>query len=180
MEESSIPWIMLGATIAAALAAIWTGWTAMANWFTAKATRESMTASVLIDCLNAYTNVMRQRAVAIESKSEQQCKDFFRELFDLHWTEFQLWRQSMIPNHVMKAWLSVRRRNYDEKKGRIQITTDTDKIVIVTYKQVWDELNRDQYFEEDDPFVTFMNKIHSQKIKDMKKLREEFKDKEDG
>lgn len=175
MGPESIPWIMLGATVFAATAAITTGWAAIANWLTAKSTREAMTASNLINCLNAYITIMRQRTVAVNSKDEQQCKDFYRELFDLHWTEFQLWRQRMIPDNVVNAWLNVRRRNYDPTKGYLQFTSATGETVTVTYQQVWSELKSSEYFESTDPFVPFMDKGHSITIKDMKKLREEFK-----
>lgn len=175
MDSTAIPWIMLGATISAAIAAILTGWAAVANWLTARATREAMTASVLIDCLSAYTNLMRQRTSAIRNRSQQECKDYFRELFDLHWTEFQLWRERMIPDHVMNAWLSVRRRNFDPKKGCLEFFTDTQEHITVTYQQIWDELKSDEYYEATDPFVAFMNKAHTEVITDMSKLREEFK-----
>lgn len=114
---------------------------------------------------------MRARAQAIESKNEQRCKDFYRELFDLHWTEFQMWRDELIPDHVMKAWLDIRRRNYHEDS--IQFKKNGQEVT-VSYRQVWDELEHKKYFEPTDPYRQLMNKIHEEVIADMRKLREDF------
>lgn len=166
MGESAVPWIMLAATVFAASAAIFT-------WLTARATNKATIASNLINCLNTYTALMRRRTKAEEAKNEKQCKDFYRELFDLHWTEFQIWRDGMIPDHVMIAWLAVRRRNY--AKDALEFETAAGQEMRVTYQQVWNTLKDDEYFEPTDPFVRFMDKTHSEAITDMKKLRKEFK-----
>lgn len=165
MGEAAIPVIMLVAVIAAATAAFFT-------WREAKAVTRSTTSSNLINCLNSYITIMRARAKAIEDKSEQQSKDFYRELLDLHWTEFQMWRDGLIPDHVMKAWLAVRHRNYNE--DLIQFNKDGQEIT-VSYSQVWDELDNKKYFEPSDPFRQLMIKVHEEVITDVKKLREEFK-----
>lgn len=165
MGEAAVPWIMLVAVASAAAAAIFT-------WREAKAVTKSTTSSNLINCLNAYITIMRAKTKALEDKSEQQCKDFYRELFDLHWTEFQMWRDGLIPDHVMKAWLAVRRRNYLEDS--MQFDKDGQKIT-VSYRQVWDELEHKKYFEPTDPYRQLMNKVHEEIITDMNKLREEFK-----
>lgn len=166
MTQEMIPWIMLGATIAAASAAAFT-------FFTAKATEKATTASNLVNCLNTYTTLMRARTKALEERSERQCKDFYRGLFDLHWTEFQIWREGMIPDHVMKAWLAVRYRNY--ATDALTFDRDDGQEITVSYKQVWEELKNRNYFEGTDPFVKFMDKAHGEVITDMKELRKEFK-----
>jgi len=166
MGQEAIPWIMLAATFSAAGAAVFT-------WLTARATNKATIASNLINCLNAYTVLMRARTKAEEARSEKLCKDFYRELFDLHWTEFQIWRDGMIPDHVMNAWLAVRRRNY--AKDALEFETATGQGATVTYQQVWNALKDAEYFEPTDPFVRFMDKAHSEAITDMKKLRKEFK-----
>ena len=162
--EGAIPWIMLAATIAAAAAAGFT-------WSGAKAVRKSTTSSNLINCLNSYITIMKARTQAIDSKNEQRCKDFYRELFDLHWTEFQMWRAGLIPDHVMKAWLDVRRRNYKEDSIRFE---KDGREVTVSYREVWDELKRKNYFEPEDLYRRFMNQIHEEVITDMKKLRKDY------
>jgi len=167
MGQEAMAWIMLAATAFAAIAAI-------AAWRQTRAVSKSTTSSILINCLNAYLGIMRSRTRALENKSEQQCKDFYRELFDLHWTEFQLWREKLIPDHVMNAWLAVRRRNYN--KDSLEFETETGKKVSVTYQQLWRELKEDiEYFEPTDPFIRFMDKAHAEAITDMCKLRKEFK-----
>ena len=169
MGEAAVPWIIMSvAAIAASLAAVFT-------YFAARATQKATTASNLVNCLNTYVGLMRARAKAEEEKGQKLCKDFYRELFDLHWTEFQIWREGMIPDHVMKAWLSVRRRNYE--KDRLQFISDTGRRITVKYSQVWDELKRQKYFEPTDPYLQFMDKAHEEVITDMKQLRKEFKNK---
>lgn len=165
MGEAVIPWIMLGAVAFAAAAAFFT-------WREAKAVSESTTSSNLINCLNAYITIMRARTRALENKSELQCKDFYRELFDLHWTEFQLWQERMIPDHVMKAWLRIRRRNYNT--GSLKFETETGQKISVNYQEVWQELKNIEYFEATDLFIRFMDKVHSEAITDMRELRKEF------
>lgn len=165
MGQEAIPWIMLAATVCAVGAAIFT-------YLTARATQKATTASNLLNCLNAYTALMRARTKALEEKNKQQCKDFYRELLDLHWTEFQIWREGMIPDHVMKAWLAVRRRNYI--RDALEFDTDDGQRITVTYREVWDELKNTEYFEATDPFVSFMDKTHGQVITDIKQLRKEF------
>jgi len=166
MGQEAIPWIMLAATVCAAGAAVFT-------WLTTRATHKATTASNLVNCLNAYTVLMRARTKAEVEKDEKLCKDFYRELFDLHWAEFQIWREGMIPDHVMKAWLAVRRRNYE--KGALQFDTDTGQKITVKYSQVWDELKSQKYFEPTDPYLQFMDKAHDEVITDMKQLRKEFR-----
>jgi len=165
MGQQAIPWIMLVAVAFAAAAAIFT-------WLEARAVSKSTTSSNLVNCLNAYITIMRARTKALEDKSEQQCKDFYRELFDLHWTEFQMWRDGLIPDHVMEAWLAVRGRNYREDS--IQFDKDGQRVT-VSYRQVWDELDDKRYFEPTDPFIQFMDRAHEEVITDMKQLRKEFK-----
>lgn len=167
MGQDLTPWIMLAAAIAAAAAAIFT-------WLQARAIKKSTTSSNLINCLNSYVNIMRTRSRALENKSELLCKDYYRELFDLHWTEFQMWRDGLIPDHVMDAWLSVRRRNY--KEDFLEFDKDGQK-VHVSYQQIWHELEQRKYFEPTDTYCVLMNKAHDEKIADIKKLRKEFKKK---
>lgn len=168
MGQDAIPWIMLAATIFAVAAAI-------GAWRQALAVSKSTTSSNLINCLNAYITVMRARTKAIEDKSEEQCKSFYRELFDLHWTEFQMWRDGLIPNHVIEAWLAVRGRNYREDS--IQFDKD-GKVVIVSYKQVWDDLIDRRYFEPTDRYLDLMKIVHDEKLTDIKTLRKQFGRKE--
>lgn len=170
MGQEAIPWIMLVATVLAAAAAI------MA-WKQAVAVNRSTTSSNLVNCLMAYITIMRSGTKALEDKSEKQCKDFYRELFDLHWTEFQMWREGLIPDHVMKSWWAIRSRNY---RDNVSLQFEKDgQTVTVSYRQVWDELEHTKYFEPEpkDQYLTLMHIIHEDKDTNMKKLRQELKKK---
>jgi hypothetical protein len=166
VNQDLVPWIMLFATLFAAMAAIFT-------YLHARAVTKSAMASNLINCLDAYIKLMRDRTKAEDQKSEKLVKDYYRELFDLHWTEFHLWQQGLIPESVMNAWLAVRRRNYT--KDAIEFETINGQKVNITYRQIWDQLLVDEYFEPADPFVKFMKKAHTEVITNMKQLRKETK-----
>lgn len=168
IAQEAIPCIMLGATIAAAAAAGFA-------FFTSRATKASITASNLVNCLNAYIMVMRSKRRALEEKNKELTKDFYRELFDLHWTEFQLWRKGMIPDNVMQAWLMIRHRNF--AKGQLLFSAENGQQIVVSYSQVWQELKNEDYFEKTDPFLEFMNRVHEKVPTDIKTLRKEFEKK---
>jgi len=167
MGQETIPWIIMSAAaIFAALAATFT-------YFTARATNKATTATILSTCLNTYVGIMRVKTKALEERSTKQCEDFYRELFDLHWSEFQFWCDRLIPDHVMKAWLAVRHRNYT--RDALSFVGDNGQQITITYREVWDKLKSFDYFEGTDPFVKFMDKVHGELIEDVKKLRKEFK-----
>lgn len=157
--------ILLVAAIIAAIAAYF-------SYRSVKATEKATVAATLLGCLEQYRLVMKGKREALEKKQEVYCEDFYRELFDLHWSEFHIWKMGMIPDDVMKAWLAIRYRNYMEDAFRF--TDATGKEVTISYKDTWNKLNRLNYFEQTDPFVKFMNKAHSEAITDMRKLRKEF------
>jgi hypothetical protein len=169
MMQGAIPWIMLGATIAAAI-------TAYCNYKTAKAAKEAIMASNLFNCLNAYTRVMRTKTEALEQKSKRLCEDYYRELFDLLWTEFQLWKADMIPDHMMSAWSSVRYRSYKYPE-ELSFTAEDGGKWDTSYRKAWDDLEKSIY---PDAFVDFMGRIHTKVFnrKEMEELRKEFKKKE--
>lgn len=125
-------------------------------------------ASVMQKCTESYIIIRRQRSKAIKDKSKEIAKDYYRELFDLHWAEFRHYSEGLIPHKAMEAWLAARARNY--KNDKIEFGRDTITIT-VTYAEEWNELLKAGYFEEDDPFVLFMNKVHEGKIDDAEGYR---------
>lgn len=46
---------------------------------------------VLLNCLKEYIDVRKDRTKALKDNNKELCFDYYRELFDLHWTEFRLW-----------------------------------------------------------------------------------------
>jgi len=150
-----------------ALTALGASLAAIFTWFAAKATKTASGGATLLSCLQNYVDIMKDRRKAEEEGSSRLAEEFYRELLDLHWSEFHLWRDDVIPDNVMLAWVRVRKRNFDEDK--ITCTIDGK---IVTYKDCWDKLERTNYFEIDDPFVKFMKKVHAGEITNIKALGE--------
>lgn len=156
-----------------ALAALGACAAALFTWFAARATAKANRGQTILSCLDKYISVMKDKNEAIQKKNHQLAKAFYRELFDLHWSEFHLWHEGAIPNDVMRAWIAVRRRNY--KSDGIVCTTDTGTEHRISYANEWKCLKDTDYFEMNDPFVTFMDKVHDGDISDIKELKDKTK-----
>lgn len=159
--------LLLLAALGACMAAIFTA-------YAARATAKANTGQTLLSCLENYINIMKVRRNAEEKKNPDLAKEFYREMFDLHWSEFHLWHEGAIPDHVMRAWLSVRQRNYNADNINCQAQDGTQRMV--SYRDIWGELVSNGYFELNDRFVEFMNKAHSSsEFQSMKKLKKKTK-----
>ncbi len=152
-----------------ALAALGACAAAIFTFSASRATANASRGQTLLACLDKYISIMRDKREATEKQSLSLAKQFYRELFDLHWSEFHLWRQGAIPDNVMRAWLIVRKRNYDSD-GITYIFASMPEQRI-SYANCWAEFTSNNYFEMADPFVKFMNKAHSGDISDLKKLK---------
>lgn len=150
------------------LAALGALFAALFTWFAANATKRASRGAALLSCLEKYIVIMKDKRKAEEEGSSRLAEEFYRELLDLHWSEFQLWRDGVIPDNVMLSWVRVRKRNFDEDK----ITCTNEDGKIVTYKDCWNKLEKTNYFEIDDPFVKFMKKVHAGEITNLKELQE--------
>ena len=153
--------LLVLSALGASLAAIFT-------WFAAKATKTASRGATLLSCLQNYIDIMKDKRKAEEEGSSRLAEEFYRELLDLHWSEFHLWRDYVIPDDVMLSWVRVRKRNFDESK----ITCTAEDGKIIAYKGCWDKLEKTNYFEIDDPFVKFMKKVHAGEITNLKELTE--------
>lgn len=122
---------------------------------------------IMIECLRLYADIQRGRTKAVTEKNAQMAKDYYREMLDLHWTEYYLWKNKMIYDGVMKLWLDARHRNY--KDDRLTIETAPGAVVNVAYSDVWAELRNIKYFAPNDPFVSFIEKVHDGTIEEAMK-----------
>lgn len=166
MDKAQLVLLLLAA-MGALLAAMGALIAAIFTWFAAQATKTASRGATLLSCLQNYIDIMKDRRKAEEEESSLSVEEFYRELFDLHWSEFHLWRDDVISDNVMLAWARVRKRNFDEDKA---ISTKDGKTV--TYRNCWDKLKNINYFEIDDPFVKFMKKVHAGEITTIKELTE--------
>lgn len=136
----------------------------------ARSVRTQTKASVQLSCLSSYTATQQNKLKASQSSSPDLCKAYFRELFDLHWAEHQLWKANSIDDPVMKTWLNVRFNDYKNKDSLI-IKDKKGKKLTITYPGVWDDLIRTEYFKETDDFVKLMILTHEGKIDEALRLK---------
>lgn len=132
--------------------------------------RDGLIADIQLKCLRQYLSIQKERRISKDDEFlREKAEDYFRSLFDLHYTEFHLWKQGYINDDCMRDWLDIRYRNYT-KEDSIQIS-ENEK---VTYKETWLKFVSDEYFYPDDNsnFVKMMRKVHENKIE---KAMEEFK-----
>ena len=142
---------------------------ALFTWLSANATKEAGRGAVVLNCLERYTAIMKDKRDARTQKNIQLTEEFYRELFDLHWSEFHLWRESIIPDDMMLNWVYAEKRRYDTDK--IECTAGNGTTVLITHKDQWATLLNNDYFEMTASFVKFMNQIHSGNFVDIKVLR---------
>lgn len=124
---------------------------------------------VLLQCLREYIDIKKSRTNAKIEQNEELILNYYRELFDLNWTEFQLWKLNFIEDTTMTAWLSGRHRDYlndcmtakDEKGNETKIC----------YKDSWDKIVQTNYFEKKDKFLIFMKHAHDNRIEDALKMK---------
>lgn len=141
-------------------------------FFALRQSHEQTKASILIECLNTHIEMRRLVNEAVEKKSKTMCEEYYKELLDLHWTEFRLWQSGLIPRHVMKAWLDSRYRSFhDGDISNIPFKDNDGNDVNVRYRDVWEHLKEIKYFHTGDPFVKFMDLVHKGHIDDALKIR---------
>lgn len=124
---------------------------------------------VLLQCLREYIDIQKDRTNAKIEKTEELCSDYYRELFDVHWTEFQLWRLNFIDDDSMTAWLNSRYRNY--LNDYLIAKNEKGKEIKICYKDSWEKSVQENYFEKDDPFLAFMKLAHDNNIKEALKMK---------
>jgi hypothetical protein len=144
---------------------------AFVTYRAADAGKKAARGATLLDCLNKYTTTMKHKREATQKRSVELAEEFYRELFDLHWTEFHIWQQGVIPDQIMRSWLYIRKRNFDTDS--IPCVSPAGNTLAVTYRDQWQKVKRENYFEMSDPFVKFMDDAHAGPIADMKKLRKD-------
>ena len=123
-----------------------------------KKTSDQIKSTVLLECFNKYISIRKDRTTAIRSKSKEDAEDFYREFIDLFWFEYQLWRDNLIDDDIMKAWLYTRNESY--KTDQINCGEQG----IVRYKDVWSSLTKNRYYAPDDEFIRFMELGHDGKV----------------
>ena len=144
---------------------------AFLSYHSIKKNIDSIKSQVLLQCLREYINIRKDQTTARLEKSEELCSNYYRELFDLHWTEFRLWRLNYIDDAIMATWLKSRNRNY--LNDFLIAENEKGEKVEIYYKDMWDKVLIENYFEKDDPFVKFMKFAYENKIQEALKMKQE-------
>lgn len=145
------------------LAMIWiTKRIANSSTQSAKAQEDQNTALIMLDCLRLYNDIQKDRTKAKLARSVDMAKDYYREMMDLHWTEYYLWKRGMIFDNVMKLWLSARHRNHENDE--ITIDHGNGQTESVSYRDEWRHLRDSNYFAPLDPFKAFIGNVHDGEI----------------
>jgi len=165
-------WIALTATIVAGVAAFFSFRTAQATLMVARSTQDLAAGGVLVNLLAAYGSLRNSADQALQNKDLGLCRAYYRQYFDLLWTEFQLWRRGLIPNSIMHAWLLAVHRSYRDQAFpyRAQDSSEAQ----LTHKEAWDHAMRELYFDQQDPFVTFVEHVYHEPAINIEQLRRQF------
>lgn len=168
---------MVDATTVGIITAVFTALTVLCATIAAylsfcsiKTNIDATKSQVLLQCLREYINIRKDRTNARLEGSEDLCLNYYRELFDLHWTEFRLWRLKFIDDTTMTAWLNSRYRNYLD--DYLIAKNETGEEVKIRYKDTWNKGLIENYFEKDDQFVKFMNLTYDNKIEEALKMKQ--------
>ena len=125
---------------------------------------------VLLQCLREYGQVMKDRTNAKNEKNRELIINYYRELFDLHWTEFRLWKLDFIEDDTMTAWLNGRYRDYLNDSLTAEDENGND--IEISYKDSWNDLVKANYFEKEDKFIIFMKYAYDNHIADALKMKQ--------
>jgi hypothetical protein len=154
------------ATLIQAVIALITAIAAGLSLYSIRILKKEAKSSLLFNCMEKFLDINRQRAAALQEKSVTKCEGYFREILDLQWLEFKLWRDKYIETSIFKTWLSGRKKSYEKEKYEFK----TNVTSTASYKHTWHKLVTENYFP--DSFVEFMEMVHRGEIdKALKKFR---------
>ena len=113
----------------------------------------------LFKALDVYLKVRELRSKAETSHTHQDWEDYYRALFDLQWSEFQVWRNDALPDQPYKAWLLQHHKMYETDEKPLVAPTPA-----ISYRTAWADLLNSGYFLSTDSFVAHMKAVHEGKV----------------
>lgn len=119
---------------------------------------------MLLQTMNHYIIIRKDRSIATMNNEKESCKQYYREMFDLYWAEFNLWRLGHIDDECMKIWMEQANKN--NKCDFLIVRGNNQTVDKIEYNEEWNKLIKDDYFEEKDPFRQFMNLVHDGQIEE--------------
>jgi hypothetical protein len=135
-------------------------------YFTIRKNMQTNRGTAMLACLEKHFYIMEHKTKALADKSESMAKQYYRENFDLLWSEIHLWKDGVISDVTMFDWLHLRQIEYDEDK----INVDGIKEPI-TYKKQWGRYIEEGYFREGDQYIELIKKNHCKRIKNIMDLK---------
>lgn len=111
----------------------------------------------LFKCLDGYWKVMDYKAQADSDQTYEKLHHYYRALFDLQWSEFQIWQRRSLRSSIYREWLNQRHHDFTSDLVRKTIEQNSREIC---YRLVWRELSENGYFHRSDPFITHLAKVH--------------------
>lgn len=130
--------------------------------------------STMVACLGKYIDIMEHKRVAEEGNRVSLAEQYYREIFDLLWSEVRFWRDKVIHDDTMFAWLYIRRKHYEDD-DKIQVKLDDGTTKDIKYREEWEKSFAGHYFHPSDPYIPFMRKVHNGEINTLKDLRRQRK-----
>lgn len=137
--------------------------------------KKTNTLEAFFKCLEGYLKIMDYRSIAIKEKNFYSYLDYYRALFDLQWSEYQMWLRDTIPDGPYRVWLGLRYGQYCEES--LELNDCVEGVAdTISYRLVWERLLSKNYFEEKDPFRAHMELVHEGNLDDaMNQKYEKYK-----
>jgi hypothetical protein len=118
--------------------------------------------NVLLGCLSSYLEIAKNKDSALIENKPHYARLYYRGLLDLLWSEYRMYQTKLIPKHVMRAWARSTFRNLQH--GNVEVVSSGVEPRKVTYMEVWQDLKANNYFDEEDSFMKFMEYIEKGEI----------------
>jgi hypothetical protein len=128
--------------------------------------------SVIIECATSYSRIKSLKSQAIKECSKEIAEQYYTELIDLFWVEFQIWKQGYISNDIMLQWASVRKKFYKNDSKIEFISKEDSSKVSVKYSDIWESASKDSF---NALFIEFLDRIHDGEIRLALKSRKSYK-----
>jgi hypothetical protein len=132
------------------------------NIRTVELTRRRDNRDALFKALDGYLRTRELRSKAERetdpSKAWENWAEYYRVLFDLHWSEFYVWSGEAIADAPYEEWMKQLRQDFKEHK------TAKNAVPQIGIHIAWDELRDKKYFDDNDEFVRHMDLVRAGQI----------------
>ncbi len=122
--------------------------------------RDQEKAANLVESMKIYMNVQNERRAALTetdtAKRRVMARNYWRNLFDMHWLVFQLYRKSDMDQNIFTTWTTSRFINYWSAGESIPVGDGSS----VSYRQEWEQLGQGHYFMDKGEYQVFMKEVY--------------------